>query len=117
MVKKIIIGLFVMSILTPFLTFGLPPILPTPGGANQVNISNTTNIVAIIERVFNFLFTILMFLAGIFLVYAGYVYLTAAGDAEKVTQAKNIIIYAVVAIIIGMVAWSIPTLINYVLLN
>lgn len=108
--KNIMLNLLIGAIiLTPILSLAAVGTQPT------VNISTPTDVTNIIINVFNFLLYILVFLASIFLIYAAYLYLTAAGDAEKVGQAKNIIIYAVVALAIGLVAWTIPALINNIL--
>jgi hypothetical protein len=43
-------------------------------------------------------------LAVFFILFAAFTYLTAAGDPEKVGKAKNMLIYAVVAIAIAFLA-------------
>jgi len=46
-------------------------------------------------------------IAVIFIVRAGMKYTTAAGDPSKVTEAKNIIIYSVVGLIVSIAAFGI----------
>mgnify|MGYP001595362602 CR=1 FL=1 len=111
MTKKIVyIGLAVILLL-PLVVFGQ---LTGPGGRG-IDISNQSMVVIILTNIFDFLFYIISFLAALFLIYAAYVYLTAAGDAEKVTTAKNIILYAIIAIVIALIAWSLPKLIESIL--
>ena len=97
-----------MNILKQIAIIGLTA-LPFMAGAQEVQpIPASTNplqqIFGILDRLTNWLLTALLVLAGLFIVFAAYEYLTAAGNEEKVKSAKNIIIYAVVAIGIGLLA-------------
>jgi hypothetical protein len=55
----------------------------------------------------NWMFTFLLAIAVIFIIGAAFVFLSSAGDPKKVEQAKNTIIYAVVAIIVAFLARAI----------
>lgn len=59
---------------------------------------------AILNTLTNWLLTGLIVLAGLFVVYAAYNYLTSGGDAEKIGKAKDTLIYAAVAVAIGLLA-------------
>ena len=72
---------------------------PVPVVGNPIQ-----QIFGILDRLTNWLLTALLVLAGIFVVWAAYNYLTASGDPEKVKKASNIIIYAAVAIGIGLLS-------------
>ena len=61
-------------------------------------------VVNIVKNVGRWMLYSLLILAGIFIVYAAYIYLTAAGDTAKVQKASNIIIYAAVAIGVGLLS-------------
>ena len=50
------------------------------------------------------MFGILLALAVIFLIYAAFIFLTSEGTPAKIESAKNIIIYAIVAIVLGVIA-------------
>lgn len=67
-------------------------------------------ILGIIKTLTTWLLTALITVAVIFVIIAAYKYLTAAGDPEKVKKAGNMIIYAAVAIGIGLLAKVITTL-------
>jgi len=58
----------------------------------------------ILNRLTNWLLTALIVLAGIFVVFAAYNYLTSGGDPEKVGKAKDTLIYAAVAVAIGLLS-------------
>jgi len=47
--------------------------------------------------------------------YAGYLYLFAVGVEEKAKKAKKMLLYTIIAIVIGLMAYSLPTLVNNVL--
>jgi uncharacterized membrane protein len=50
------------------------------------------------------MFLILLTLAIIFIIIAAYKYLTAGGDESKVSSAHKTLIYALVAIAVGLLA-------------
>lgn len=52
-------------------------------------------------------------LAVVFLIWAAFLFLTAGGEEEKITKAKKIILYAVIAGIVALLA----TGINIILFN
>ncbi|KKL68087.1 hypothetical protein LCGC14_2128510, partial [marine sediment metagenome] len=69
----------------------------------------------VINRIGAFLQTLLFALAGIFIIIAGFQYLTAQGDPEKTKSAKNMIMYAIIAIVIGLVAFGIEAIVKAIL--
>ncbi len=50
--------------------------------------------------------------AILFIFWAAFLYLTAAGDPEKVKKASHTLLYAVIAIVIGLMAYGIPKLVG-----
>ena len=67
------------------------------------------------NKVIDFIFYIAVVLAPLMIVIAGYFFITAAGSAEKVNQAKRIITWTVIGILIVMLSRAIVTLIEKVL--
>ena len=104
--KKLIKGGIVLKLLLPSLALAQIPtdILDTPEKA-----------VGILNTVAGWLFTILFALAVVMIIYAAFLYLTAAGSPDRINSAKSILIYAIVAIVIALVAGGIPTLIEGIL--
>ena len=87
-----------LSLLTPLAGFA-------QGGITPVNpLSEQTNIITIIDRVSQWALGLLLVLAAVFIIYAAYLYLTAAGNEENVGKAKNVIIYAAIAIAVGLLS-------------
>lgn len=79
--------------------------------APQTNITTVDSVYILIDDIFNILFWLLIVLATIFIIWAAFGYLTAGGDPEKVKKANHRIIYAVVAVVVAVLARAIPTVI------
>jgi len=69
----------------------------------------------VLETVRDWFFTIFLILAVIFLIWAAFLYLTAAGSEDKVKKAKTALVYSIVAIAVALLAGSLPSLIANVL--
>ena len=83
------------------------PLLATAQNLNQpvpVTKHPLDQLVGILNTLTNWLLTAVIVLAGLFVVYAGFTYLQAGGDPEKVGSAKNYLIYAAVAIAVGLLS-------------
>lgn len=70
------------------------------------------DVLAILNRLINWMFTGLLVLATIFIILAGYKYLTAASDPNKIKEANRQILYAAVAIAIGLVAQGVEFIVR-----
>ncbi|MEK7512780.1 MAG: hypothetical protein AAB601_01115 [Patescibacteria group bacterium] len=109
MVKKVVAGaLAAAAVMVPLaaLAQGVTP----PAPSFNVNITGYGGVISFINNIIGgWLFGLLMALAVIFLLYAAFLYLTAGGDDTKVATAKKIIVYAVVAIVIALLAKAIVT--------
>ena len=62
----------------------------------------------------DWIFVILVALAGIFVIIGAFTLLTAAGSPEKVTSGRNYILYAAIGLIVGLLAKAIPSLVRMV---
>lgn len=98
MIKKIITAgtLAVLPALTAAQQQVIQPIAPSSDPLQQL--------FRVLNTLTNWLLTALIVLAGIFVIYAAYLYLTSAGDAEKLGKAKDTLIYAAVAVAVGLLA-------------
>ena len=72
------------------------------------NVCDIFNIVRVIAQ---YLLVLLIIFAVIFVIMAAFKYVTASGDAEKVKTANRQILYAVVAIVVGLLAAVTPTIV------
>lgn len=62
----------------------------------------------------NLFYYITGIIAVIVIILAGLMYVTSMGDSGRVTRAKNMILYAVIGVVVIMIAWSIT---NFVIGN
>lgn len=67
-----------------------------------------------IKNVINILLFLISMVAVIFIVIAGLRFVTSNGDTNTVSQAKNTIIYAVLGIVVAVMAYAI---VNFILDN
>ncbi|NOY14753.1 MAG: hypothetical protein GXP43_00875 [bacterium] len=78
---------------------GLHYITGVPGCAD-CNVPTLTGIEVIIARVLQIATTLAGLLVFVYLLYGGFLWLTAGDEEQKVTQARNTITYAVVGLLI-----------------
>ena len=65
----------------------------------------------VVKNIISILFWIIGTLAVIVIIYAGIIFITAAGNPGKVAQAKTMIIYAVIGLAVAILAY---TIVNFV---
>ncbi len=95
--KKVSIGITLGLALLPFLALAyIEPTIETPG-----------QITHIIERILVWFAGIVMTVSLIMLLWAAILYMTAGGAEDKVSRAKNYLIYAVVGIAVAILAYSV----------
>ncbi len=63
------------------------------------------SIYGIIMRTMNWLLAILGFIGIIGFVIAGILYLTAAGDEDQISRAKNAMLYSIIGIIVALIGF------------
>ena len=83
---------------------------PTAAGGNYVGTVQSPR--TILQNVTNTLASLFLFAAVIYLILAGYQYLTAGGDTEKFDKAKRNFMYAIVGIAVGLLAYALPGLVS-----
>lgn len=91
--------------------FAVPALAQVDGGLEATKSSfNITDIFGT-GGIFSTIINILLFLIGaisvVMIVFAGFQYATSGGDAGKVTTAKNTILYAVIGIVVALLAYAI----------
>ncbi len=89
--------------------------LPVLAGAQTLPnqpITGISDVYRYISTVANWLFGILLAIAVIFILYSAFLYLTSGGDEEKVKKAKSYLVYAIIAVAIGLLARGIVALVQ-----
>ncbi len=85
----------------------IPGIPGAPGGTLTV-----TGWFGILNQVVGWVYKVFFVIAALFIILAAFTYLTAQGDPEKVGKSKDRIIYAVVAIVVALIAVGIDVMIK-----
>ncbi len=83
------------------------------GGVNigsTGTVSDTAALVGMILGLVNWVAWFVALVAVLFGLYSGVLFITAGGDDEKVTKAKNILLYAIVGIVVAILAFSIVSI-------
>ena len=103
--------------LVGFIGMGVGVLAPTYANAaakdeinsalNKTNDGNTTDLNANITRVINLLLFIIGAVAVIMIIIGGIKYVTSNGDQGSVQSAKNTIMYAVIGLIVAIIAYAI----------
>ena len=82
-------------------------------GLNDIGeIGAGNDLTTIVKRVINVAMAVLGVVCVIMLIMGGYNYTMSGGDANKVTKAKNTILYAVIGLVIALLALAI---VNFVI--
>ncbi len=71
----------------------------------------------IFTKVINFLLFFVGVVSVIMIIYGGIQYTTSAGDSGKVTNAKNTILYAIVGLIVSILAYAIVNFVTNTFLS
>jgi len=102
-----LIGLLLMP------TILLAAVIETPPATPPV--TTLQNIVDIMDKVGKWIFAIVFALAIIFILVAAFQFLTAAGSPERIASARQMLVFALVAVAVAVVAWGLPTLVKTLL--
>jgi len=75
---------------------------------------NTRDLPTFIKSIVNILLFVIGAISVIIIIIGGIRYVTSAGDSNQISGAKNTILYAVVGVVIALMAYAI---VNFVLAN
>jgi len=97
--------------------FVLPSVIFVSAQGEEVSelLSSPDEVVTLIETLTNWFFTILLAIAVIFIILAAWTFLTAGGNPESVTKARQMLIYALIGIAVAILAKSMPAIIKSIL--
>ncbi len=62
----------------------------------------------------DWLFAILLIIAAIFIIVAGYYFVTASGDPAQVTKARNFVIYALIGVAVALLSQGLVKLVQQI---
>ena len=114
--KKALSVFFVFALALSFSTAAFaqaPPSTVGPTGGilsgslgTQGTITNTTTLVATIMGLVGWVAWAVGLLAVLMGLYAGILFITAGGNAETITKARNILLYSIVGIAVSVLAFG-----------
>jgi Type IV secretion system pilin len=88
-------------------------VFPTPPvGIPTGPIQGTGDVVNIFCTAIQWIFWLLIVLSVIMFLVGGYRYVTAAGEAERVSKANKTLLYAAIAVAVAVIAAGIPALVS-----
>ena len=124
-IKKIMMGVVAMIMGLSMALFTMQPVSAKekcPEGTQRANtevdslaectIKEDNTLMSTVQTIINVVLTVLGIVAVAMIILGGFNYMTSAGDTNKVTKAKNTIMYGVIGLIIALLAFAI---VNFVL--
>jgi hypothetical protein len=81
-------------------------------GVGTVPKAPTLDIMTVLDRIVDWLFAILLVIAAIFIIVAGYYFVTAAGSPEQVSKARAFVLYALIGVLVAFAAKGLINLVG-----
>ncbi|MFA5086346.1 MAG: pilin [Candidatus Paceibacterota bacterium] len=81
----------------------MPTVTSTGALTNPIKAASFS---ALIQGIVDWIINIALVLAPLVIVFGGFIYMTAAGDTNKVSQGKQVILYAVIGFVVALLAKS-----------
>ena len=72
----------------------------------------TVDVMGALNRITNWAFTILIAVAALFIIFAAFEFVTAKGEPEKVKSAREYVLYALVGVVVALLARGLVQLIE-----
>src|SRR3989338_2131195 len=107
MSKKIIILFVWTGMVLPFIARAFDP--PALGGGEIINV------LVLFNRIFSFLWPLFVVFAILMFIFSGYIFLVAKGDPGKIKLAKDALLWGIIGVGVGILAFSLPFIISSVL--
>ena len=99
--KLITLSVLLTLLVSPLIAFALP--------------GQVLNIPGVMLSIISFIWPLFVGFAIIMFLVAGFLFLTASGDPGKVKSAKDALIWGIVGVIVGILAFSLPFIIGMIL--
>lgn len=109
--KKIWLGLITLGFLLPVVALAQPVDPGLYATANAAGLPLGGDPITIVAKIINVLLGVLGVVFIVLIIYAGFTWMTAAGNEEKITKAKGMIGNAVIGLAIVLASYAIATFI------
>lgn len=113
--KKLGISLGLSALLLTGAAFAVTTAPPYPSPTCQGPVCEPDTVLGLIGKIGEWISTIFWILAVVFILFAGITYMTAQGDPEKVKTANQRLLYGIIAIVVGLIAYGLPKLVEAIL--
>ncbi|HHE67620.1 MAG TPA: hypothetical protein ENL33_00965 [Candidatus Parcubacteria bacterium] len=109
-IKKIIVFAVLSGLLSlPLLTLAQPLEVLAAAPNNRVN--NNVDVMEVLGNIVDWIFSILLVFAAIMIVVAAFYFVTAQGNPDQVTKARNFVLWALIGVLVAFLARG---LVNFV---
>jgi hypothetical protein len=78
-------------------------------------LTTPVEIITLIENLTKYIFYGVMAIAVLFIIIAAFYFLTAAGNPDKITIARQMLIYALIGIAVALLAYALPYIVKGIL--
>ena len=116
--KKSLSTLILISLVSLFMLPAIMPVAATTTATTTAGtpiISSLDDFDNLVNKIVNWFSGFIIVIAVLFILVAAWTFLTAGGDPEKVTKARQMLIYSLVGIAVAVLAWSMVPLITNIL--
>ncbi len=72
----------------------------------------TNDVISVLNNIINWLFAILLIIAALAIIIAAYKFVTAQGDPEKVASARQFVLYALIGVLVAILARGLVALVG-----
>jgi hypothetical protein len=110
--KKIISTLVLLSILSPVIVLAVGETSPQKPTAV---ISTGADLISLISNIGNWVFAIVLAVASVFLIVAGFMFVTAGGNPENVNKARQMLVSALIGVAVAIGALGLVQVIKSIL--
>lgn len=118
MLKKVFFCLTILSLLTPVLVSAQTNDILGLNIINNANIGlQASDPRAVAARIINVALGFLGIIAVVIVLYGGFMWMTAAGNEERITTAKQILTAGIIGLVIIVMAWAIASYVVRTLMN
>lgn len=88
--------------------------LATGGGVPTLQ---AVDVIEVLNNIVNWLFAILLVVAVIYLIIAGYYFVTSQGEPDKMSKARNMVLYALIGVLVAFVSKGLIELVRRVVMG
>ena len=76
------------------------------------NVADINSFIKAIDLIAKWMYNILLALGVVFVLYAAFLYMISQGNEERMERAKKVLIYAIVALVIAVLAGGISSVVE-----